>query len=143
MGCWQLYPMLSVLIPKPLQMPKTIGKLSSPVTQKRRGRAMPRFVNTVLIDVGEDPGPFHLFAPPASACWCWSSLASLCSQEGFTGSRCHIPTQVQRLYDRMPLPPSPFKRASVDFLSPHWSGLCQWDRKWSCHDWLYLSSFTL
>lgn len=104
-GCLKLYPVFSVLVPKPLQMPKTIGKLSFPMTRKHRGRAIPRFVNIVLIDVSAGPGPVHLVALPSSACCCWSSLASVGSQEGFT--------------------------SAVDFLSPHWSGLWQWDRTWS------------
>lgn len=38
------------------------------VTQKPRGRTILRLVNVVFIDVNKDPGLFHLFALPSSAC---------------------------------------------------------------------------
>lgn len=53
----------SVLITKSsLRMAETRGRLSSPVTQKARGRTFGGLVNSLLIDGIEDPGPSHLSA---------------------------------------------------------------------------------
>ena len=65
----------SVLITKSsLKMAETRGRLSSPVTQKARGRTFWGLVNSLLIDGIEDPGPSHLSALPFSARCCWSSV---------------------------------------------------------------------